>query len=107
MAKITKKVQKRLRAGVRRFRPLLKAAREREARRAATAPQALLAQDQAAPIPYEEGGPAAPSVHTFCSQAETFSAMLTLKAYVGEAAATARATEAAETTRLTELQAAL
>ena len=41
MAKITKKVQKRLRAGLRRFRPLLKAAREREASRADTATLAL------------------------------------------------------------------
>ena len=41
MAKITKKVQKRLRAGLRRFRPLLKAAREREASRADTATLAI------------------------------------------------------------------
>ena len=41
MAKITKKVQERLRAGLRRFRPLLKAAREREASRADTATLAL------------------------------------------------------------------
>ena len=41
MAKITKKVQERLRASLRRFKPLLKAAKEREASRADTATLAL------------------------------------------------------------------
>ena len=41
MAKITKKVQERLRAGLRRFKPLLKVAREREASRADTATLAI------------------------------------------------------------------
>lgn len=41
MAKITKKVRERLRAGLRRFKPLLKAARERDASRADTATLAL------------------------------------------------------------------
>ncbi len=41
MAKITKKVQERLRAGLRRFKPLLKTAREHEASRADTATLAL------------------------------------------------------------------
>ena len=41
MAKITKKVQERLRAGLRRFKPLLKSARERNANRADTATLAL------------------------------------------------------------------
>ena len=41
MAKITKKVQERLRAGLRRFKPLLKTAREHDASRADTATLAL------------------------------------------------------------------
>lgn len=41
MAKITKKVRERLRAGVRRFKPLLKAAKARDASRADTATLAL------------------------------------------------------------------
>ena len=41
MTKINRKVQERLRAGLRRFKPLLKAAREREASRADTATLAL------------------------------------------------------------------